>query len=419
MSMTDQLGALEYEAENPANWAENVNTFATHRPAILDPIDTKGFTQDGIDPERVVMQLQGGTPPIKGPKGCTFKTDFWLAGHGSTTSGATSLDPMETLKGYAWGNPASGSGVIVSAANGTTAAAGSTTTSVNTVASGTIARGSLVRLGTSGLSADARGAGQWYAVNNHTGTVLTLRHATLTALNAADVIYSAANFWIPETLANTAVGGLRFRWITGNQAYRMHGCFPTQLALTGLSPAETPRMSVTWGATWWDSTSGVSLPSAVSQNQYNPAPIGGGSLIIGDVGSTTRTAYDCRAFSVTVQLGMVPLPGHAGVDPYSRYKGARRVPSKIRFSVTFDAEATGTHIWEDKFNAGTSIWMTNSLSTAAGTALGLHMQNCRIDKRPVQSSMNGINSVTLEGYANAGPDVATDLSQAALVVAYG
>jgi hypothetical protein len=170
-------------------------------------------------------------------------------------------------------------------------------------------------------------------------------------------------------------------------------------------------------ASWWDSTSGATFPSTVAQNQYNPAPVGGGSFIVGDVGSTTRNAYDVRAFSISIELGMVPLPGYGGVDPYQRYVGARRVPSKVRWSFTVDAEASGVHLWEDKYLAGTSIWITNSLSTAAGSAVGMHMQNCKIDKRPKQVSVNGINSILVEGYACAGSDTTTELSQSAFVLA--
>jgi hypothetical protein len=420
MSNTDQLGALEYEAESATTaWAENVDTYATHRIAILDPI-IPALTQDGIPAEHVVQQMQGGTTPIVGFKDGTFKTKTWLHGHGTTTSGATTLDAMETWLGYAFGNPSASTGVLVSASAGTTVnGAGSTTTNIVTTASGTFARGSLFRLGTGGTSADGRGSGQFYAVNTHTTTNLVPRTATITAASNADVVYSGVNFWFPELVSSSAVKGLRYRSLSANQQYRMHGCYATGWTISGSNAGEVPSIEVDWGVTWWDPTSSGTFPSTVTQNAYNPAPIGGGSMVIADVGSTTRTAYDVAAFSVSCEMGMVPLPGHSTVDPRSRYVGARRAPSKIRADITIYAEAAGTNTFSTKFRAGTSIQWTWSGSVTAGSALGMHAQNFKIDKDPVQGSTNGINTITISGYCCAGTaDVTTDLAQAAFVIGY-
>lgn len=417
MSNSNVLCAVEYEAET--NWAENVAFTPTHRLSLLDPVDLKDLSQDAIEATRHVQQLQGGTTPVLGPKDATFTERMYLHGHGGATSGAVTIDPVETYWGYIFGNPSLGeanSGPTRSAANGTTAAAGSTTTAINTAASGTIARGSGVRIGTSGLSADTRGAGQFYFVNNHTGTVLTLRHATLLAPNAADVIHSGVNLYLPELTANSAVKGLRKRFLTANQKYETRGCYPKALRLTGLGPAEIPLIESDWGASWWQSTNVGAFPSLTASNQYNPAPNGGGSFVYGSVGSTVRTLLEIRAFSISIELGIVPLPGHNGVDPYQRYVGARRVPSKITGQFTFDAEASGTNTFESLYLARTAIWMTNSLSTAAGSAMGLHLQNCVITKRPKQTTVNGINSIIVDFQAFAGSDTTTELSQSAMVL---
>ena len=418
MSNTNELYAVEYEAETA--WAENVSTFATHRIAILGPIDTTKLTQDAVDPERAVQQLQGGTQPILGPKKGSFTMRVWATGHGAATSGAVTLDPMEIFKGYFFGNPSLTevqSCPTRSAASGTTAAAGSTTTAVNTVASGTFARGSLCRLGTGGVSSDARGGGKFYAVNNHTATVLTLRHATQAALNAADVIHSAVNFYFNETVANTAVKGLRFRFLSADKKYICRGCWPMSAKLTGTNPGERPVWEIEWGVSSWDSTVTGTFPSAVASNQYNPAPIGGGELQVQDFGVTTRNPRNARGFTLDIDLGIVPLEGHNGVDPYQTTIGAVRTPSKIRAS-WIEASGEGHDTWETKYLAGTAQSITWSGSTAAGTALGVHLQNFKIDKRPVQMNHNGVNSVMVEGYACAGTDLTTELSQAACVIAY-
>lgn len=420
MSQADSLNAVEYEAET--NWAENTSTFATHRLPFKGPIVLTGAVQDALDPNRHVQQLQGGTTPIIGAKDCSFTGEMWLHGHGADTSGAVTIDPIETYWGHLFGNPSLGeanSGPTRSAATGTTANSGSTTTNVVTIASGTFAKGSLALLGTGGLSADGRGGGQPFPVASHVTTNLALRAATPVALNSSDVVRPMVCLYLPETIANTAIKGLRKRFLTGNQKYEAHGCYPKAIRFMQLNPAEVPSMAFDWGASRWDSASAGTFPSAVSSNQYTAAPNAGGSVAIGDFGSTVRTVYDVRQFSLTVDLGVVPLPGQNTVDPFQRYVGARRVGSKIRWSFTVDAEVAGTHIWEDKYLAKTPIWIINSLSTTPGSAVCLYMQNCKIDKRPVQTSVNGINSVMVQGYACAGTDLSTDLSQAALVLGLG
>ena len=419
MSQTDKLYAVEYEAE--ASWAENVSTFATYRPAILTAIDTSNLKHDAIEPERVVQQLQGGTPPILGPKSGEFTMELWATGHGSSTSGAITLDPNEVFKGFIFGNPSLAEALSAptrSAASGTTInGAGSTTTVLVTTASGTFARGSLCRVGAGGGTADGRGNGKFYAVNNHTGTNLTLRHATQANPANADIVYTAVNFYFNETVANTAVKGVRFRFLSGDKQYICRGCWPKTVELVGTDVSERPRWRITWGVSEWDSTSSGIFPSAVATNTFNPAPVCGGAIQVQDVGVTTRNERNARGFKITIEMGVVPLEGHGGVWPFQTYVAAVRTPSKIRAS-WIETAGDGHATWEAKYLAGTAQAITASLSITNGSALGIQMQNFKLDKRPVQISHNGINSVMLEGYACAGTDVTTELSQAALVVAY-
>jgi hypothetical protein len=418
MSYTDALCALEMEQET--NWGENVATFATHRIPLTKPIDLTGLVQEGVDPGRNISQLQGGTTWFPGVKDGTFTTTHWLHGHGGVTSGAVTIDPLETFDGLAWGNPAlaeANAAPTRSAASGTTAAAASTTTSINTVASGTLARGSLFRLGTGGLSADGRGSGQFYPVNNHTGTVLVPRHATITAPNAGDIIHSGVNLYLPETVGNSAIKSWRGRVLTpANQRYILRGLYAKAIKLDGLGPGQFATVGYDWGVTSFAETSGGAWPSAVSRNDYNPAPNAGGSFIMGTVGSTVRTPYNVREFSLNIELGVMPLAGHGAVDPYSKYVSAVRTPSKITGSVTIDAEATGTNTFAGYFDAGTAFWIVATLNSIAGSAVGIALQNCKLTKRPIQISRNGILSFVLDFCAYAGTDTTTELSQSALVI---
>jgi hypothetical protein len=425
MSNTDQLGALEYEQE--ASWCVATSTFATHRWPILEPLNISGLTEQADGPERVVQQLQGGTTPVRSVRGGEFDTLMWLHGHGGATSGAVTIDPIETIMAYAFGDPSlseANSCPTRSATSGTTVnGSGSTTTNIVTTASGTFAVNSLFRLGTGGISADGRGSGQFYPVTSHTTTNLVPRFATITAAANTDAVHSAVNFYLPETPTNASVKSWRGRWVTPDQQVIMRGIYPKAMTFAGLNGTEKPTFGVKWGVSDWDSArvavDAATYPSTVTQNQYNPAANAGGSFIVGDFGSTVRTAYNVRDFSITVELGVHPFPGHTGVGPRQSIIGARRTPSKIRWSFIVDA-TTGAaeNIWETKYEAGTAIWIMNTLSSAAGSAVGFWMQNCKIDRVPTLMSHNGINSIKVEGYACAGTTVTTELSQAALVVGF-
>lgn len=417
MSNTSLLAALEYEQE--ATWCVNAPTFATHRWPLIDEI-IYDLKQEGMDARRIVQQLQGGTAVVKGIKSGTVKTKMHLHGHGGPTSGAVAIDPVETIWGFVFGNPSLAENLSCptrSAPNGTTInGAGSTTTVLVTTASGTFARGALCRVGTGGISADGKGSGQFYPIANHTGTNLTLRHATITAPSDTNVVHSGVNFYLPETTPNSTVKSWRGRILTPDQQYITRGMFPTAIVLAGLSPAETSSLEVDWGVSDWDETNGGTWPSAVASNQYNPSPNAGGSFVVTDVGSSVRTAYDIRQFSVTIDLGIIPFEGHAGVGPYQKYISARRVPSKVRGSFTVDAPAAAAaNVWLSKFDAGTAIAITNSLSVTSGSAQGIHMQNCKILERPKQVNVNGINGLVVNFEAHAGTDLTTELSQAAFV----
>lgn len=418
MSQSDLLCAVEWEAE--ASWCENSTSFATARAALTNPIDVSGLSQDRMKSTKHISQMQGGVVGALQVKDGEFTTRMDLVGHGVDTDGAVTIDEHETFIGYQFGNPSLGEAVNAptrSASSSTNATAGSTTTSINTAASGTIAKGSLVKIGTAGLSADGRGSGQFYPVASHTATVLALRHATITAPNNLDKIRAAVNHYLPEVGDNT-IKGLRMRFLTPDQQYFVRGAFRRALTIGQLNPQEHPFIETRWGVSDWDSTTLGTWPSPVTRDDYNPAPIAGGSCIIGDVGSTVRTAYDIRAFSVSIELGVVSMPGHDTVGPFQRWKGAYATPSTIRWSLTLDAPtAAAANIWEQKFDAGTRIWINNTLSATPGSAMGLYMQNCHIDRRPKQVSSNGINSIVVEGCAYAGSDLSTNLSQAALVLA--
>ena len=135
MSRPSALGTICYAAES--SWGEDVTTFGT-RLAIANQVDASGLEQSRIPTNRTVQMLNGGTFEAVGMMGGSFRTRFFLAGHGSTTSGATSATSLPTLLGYVFGggpgSPAAGSTFT-----------GGTATAPTTTASATFTAGQLCR----------------------------------------------------------------------------------------------------------------------------------------------------------------------------------------------------------------------------------------------------------------------------------
>ncbi len=177
------LQALLYVDES-TTWAENsTDMTGAVRISHREPITLDGFEQTMLEPMRVTQYLNEQTLGIPGPMACSFTFSVWLAGHGSTTSGATSMTALGNLLKWVLGTG------NVSAASGTTiSGAGSTTTTFTTAASGTFDPGSMFRLGAIG---DGDGEGQWYVVDSHTLTNLVSEVAAPGAPANGAVVYSA------------------------------------------------------------------------------------------------------------------------------------------------------------------------------------------------------------------------------------
>lgn len=411
MSNASQLAALEYEAET--TFGENVSTFGTHRVPIFGDPDITGLKHDKQDAKRVSQRLQEGSLWILGPQSGSFKTKMYLHGHGSTTSGATTVDPVETFLSFAFGTP---SASIISAASGTTLTGGTATVPLTT-ASGTFAAGSLCRIGSLN---DARGNGQFYAIATHTTTTLTLLQAMDGVPSNGDVLFSAANFFLPEdpTGAPAAITGLRMRFLTANLRYELHGCYPTNLAITGLNPGEIPTIEVTWGVSWWQYST-ATYPSVLASNQYNPGPVASGSFFLNDVGTLTRVKRTVREFSIDVKMGVDMLPGPGGVNAYQVCIGAKRVVSDITVKWTEDSDAATLTPALDTFALGTTKkHMTATLSTTAGSAIGFRFNALAVKSRPIQTKRGNINSVSIECDAQTGSTLTSDLTASAMIMGF-
>ena len=83
---------------------EDVDTVTTYKLHLREPIDTVGLTQKKLDPQTVVTRRGDLGDWILGTFDITFKTKLAIPGHGSATTGAITITPLETLLGIVFGN---------------------------------------------------------------------------------------------------------------------------------------------------------------------------------------------------------------------------------------------------------------------------------------------------------------------------
>lgn len=407
MANPGALGSVTYESE--ASWGVDTTTFATLRLPIISPVDASGLVHNKIDSQRVVQYRNDGTAWILGTMGGSFKTKLYLPGHGSTTSGATTITALETFLGYVFGNAA------VSASSGTTATAG-TAASWTTSASGTFSAGSLCFLGSLG---DTRGGGQAAAISTHSGTALALLTGSIGAPNNGDVVYSATTIYPSEAPTSTSVTGLRFKLSTANLQYECHGCWPMSLSISGLNAGELPTIEITWGVSWWRYST-ATFPDTTATDTSNPSAVAAGTLQVNTVGTATNAPRTYRNFTIDYTLGIEALKGPGGVNQYQEVVGARRTPDKIKVSWTEDADAATTSPVLPGYGTGTNkkhlLWTS---ATAAGSRIAIYLPNVCISNVALQKVDQNLNRLSCEGMAYTGPTTTNDLTLSAFRMAFG
>lgn len=409
MSNPDRLRALEYEAE--ASFAEDVSTFATHRLPVLEG-STLDIKHPNLRPEFSMQRLQEGFAPISGTMdGSTITFRMYLAGHGAATSGATSVAEPEVFLGLVWGNTS-----VVSASSGDTITGGTAAVPTTTGASGFTA-GSLCRIGTLG---DGDGNGQFAAVGTHSSNSLTL----LTAIDGAPangaVLYSAVNMYVPEDPTDVSVTSVRFRYLTGNLQYQLHGCYPMSMKFSGLNTGQVPIVELQFGIARWTLTTGGTFPSTVTSNNYVPASNAAGSMFVQDVGTTTRALQTFRDLSIDFTLGHTPLMGPGGIGAYQGTVGCVRQPSTCTISWTVDADAaTTTPALDTLFGSTTGKHILVTLSPIATKAVAFYFPRVFFyGDRPTQITDGGVNRLRVTGTAATGPTTTSNLTLSAVRLAF-
>lgn len=401
-------GAAEFNVESA--WCEASTTYGS-RLAVLGEIDFSGLNQGKDDPERTVQYMNDGTMPIRMTKGGTFQTDFWLAGHGSSTaSGTPTAEEHETILGYALGNTTAGGAA-------TTASAGTTT--ITTAAASGLTAGQIFH---GGVKGDGRMDGQAGVVSTHSSNTLTSLVTMPAAASGTDTIASTVMVYFTETPSSASVSSVRWRGLTADQQHAMRGCWTQSLGISGFSPAEKPRASITWGISDWDPVS-VTFPSTTGVDAFNPAPTAGGSLFFQARGTATRQTYACRSFEVSIDLGIQPVMGPGGNSAVQAVIGAVRGPAVITATFVVDSEsATASPTWGGRWDSDSQFYhlLFNANGAASGQRVAVYMPNCCItDRKPVQFAQSGINRERITVRAYMGTDTTSELTRSAFRIGLG
>lgn len=404
MSNPTPLLECEYEVESMPGGllGEDVDTTATYKLHLREPIDTSGIEQKKLASGTVSVYRGETGDWILGTFEPTFKTKLALPGHGSATTGAITITALETLLGLVFGN-------AVTTATGSTLTGG-TANIPTTTDSGTLDPGDLCFIGALG---DGDGEGQCYPVATHTAQNLTLLVDMQGAPANGAVRYGGTTIYPHSDATNSAYTGIRMAIRSANTQYLVHGCFPTAVSISGLNPGELPMIDITWKGAWFEYKS-ATLGSAVATDAFNPAATAAGSLVVNTVGtstnsSTTRRLY--RDMSIEIDLGTVECRGPGGFNAYQDIIQAKRGQDSCKLSWTEHAEATTTTPALPGFGTSTNRKHAMlTLSTADGSRVAMYFPSLRVMNVPRQISIGGINGYRIECMAGVGPTTTSALT---------
>lgn len=406
-----RLGNIRWSLETAnTGWAEDVSTW-TDRLPLIDQIDPGGLVHAKIEPNRVVQYMHEGTEHIPGTYSGSFTIKLYLTGHGSATSGATSMRSLMKLIGWFMG------GSQVSAAAGDTITGGTATVPTTTAANGFDA-GSLPRIGVFG---DGDGNGQFAAVATHAGNSLTLKTAIDGVPVNAAVVHSSELAFVAATTCE--IQSARFLWQSADQQYLARGCFPMSYRFSGLGPGELPMFEGTVGVSYW-SPAAETFPITDTfdggSGPFNPAPNTLGSFFYNAYGTATRNLLTVRTMSIETGLAVEPILGYGGVWSGQNIVGARRKSGSLYLDLEFDAAgASANPDWYAAWLTGGKKHALATLCSAPGQANAFRMPCMRlVGNRPTQAQLNGFNSVKVRFALYADEATTTDeLTLSPLVLA--
>lgn len=400
MGNPSALIEAEYEAES--SFGEDIDTTATYKLFLREPVDCSGIEQKKIASGAVSAYRGEPGDWILGTFEPTWKTKIAIPGHGSATTGAITITALETLLGLIFGN-------AVTTATGTTLTGG-TANAPTTTDSGTLDPGDLCFIGALG---DGDGEGQCYPIATHSGNTLTLLVDLQGAAANGAVRYGGTTIYPHSAATSTNYTGIRMCVRSANTQYLMHGAFPTAITITGLNPGELLMADITWKAAWFEYKN-ATFPSAVSSDTFQPAATAAGTFVVNTVGTTTNSSSTRRIYrdmSLEIDLGTIECRGPGGVNAYQDIVGAKRGQDSCKLTWSEYAEATTTTPELPGFGTATNRKHGMlTLSTSDGSRVAMYFPSLRVMNVPRQIDIGGINGYRIECMAGPGPTTTSALT---------
>lgn len=400
--------AAAFELE--ASWAENAGFSAPTRVPFLERLSLANMRKPAIEPVYATQYLNEGNQYLQGPfDNSTFELSFYLAGHGSVTSGATAATVLMTfLKnvfGYAPTPPA-----------GTTITAGWTTTGGNVGASGTIPAGWITFIG---APRDGRADGQPILVTSHIGNAVVAANALPIAPNNTDLLHSSEVVHLPSSPADAQmiIQSTRWQLLTADQCLTARGCFPTAAVLENFGNGQAARVRVTMQASYWEPAT-TTFPTALSTDFFTAAVNAGGSVHLNVQGTPARALIGWRLMSINMGLGVAVVRGPGGIWEDQTIVAARRIGAPITFDFAEDAEsATTTPIRKGQFESGSFFTVVGCMNRRPGKRVAFAAAHCCFSDHTLQDIENGLNITRFSLRAHDDPAGATETAKAAFKLA--
>lgn len=391
-------------AENAAapasnDWDHNLHlTNATFTP-----------DQPRDDDKSVRAKRDDHAPGYLMPKTCTFTLEGYLCGHNTTAAGAlTPTGIHKLLKVIFGGGTTAGSGTAIDSA---------TDADTFVVDSGVgWANGMLGRIGQKN---DARCDGQAFALGTGGGTA---NFQALTALpatpNAGDVVYGMQCVYPDESVT---LGSFRLLmgWTKTGAQYHLMGC-QAETVQFGLALNGMPTFSISGRAAYFELGT-VAIPfTSIAQDACNTAPIGGGSCFFQTVGTATRALLSVTGVQVTLDMGLIDIPGLAGVTGYQAIKGYERSRITPRVAITADWSTAHDALYQLDGPDSTYKHILLTFIPYDKKAIALYLPRAYIvGPIPTVTELNGLLHQTVTFAGRKGPTATTALTEAPFVLGQG
>lgn len=377
-----------YTAANDASWAAG-----TANKLRVQACDMGGLEYKGLEDASLQTSMWAKPPNIPSLR----VGDIKLSMFAPSGSANTTADPIATLMSLIMG------GLSNPATKTLSAAAGSTTTTVECVGHGILA-GQAVLLGTRG---DGRGDGEVRIVTSVTTDDFTIGMATRQALSASDAIVVGHSTYLDDSTSQQYLSLLIIGADTGDQVQALNAM--GGFKLKGVNPGELLSLDMDLKVADWQlvTANPASLSTAAYLGNHPPADRGLGGFFINDVGTTTRVAMKLGSIDIDPGLIYAPVNDPTGLNGIGSWI---KMPShpKLSFNAIFAEGMPGLY---GDFANTTQVakHVVFQWGCSAQRCFAASLPRLWIDESPGWTDMNGLQGAKVVAHGDENTVVTTKL----------